>query len=197
MINTLRRQMKQKIHSTAVIHPSAQIESGVEVAPYSVIGPEVKIGAGTFVGPHCVIECAEIGKNNVLTASVFIGMPPQDFSYKNEKTKVVIGDGNIIREGVSIHRGTSATGLTTLGDNCMLMANSHIGHDGRVGNGVVLVNSTGLSGHVEVEDKVIISGLVGVHQFVRIGEMAMVSGGAMVVMDVPPIAGHRATGQNL
>jgi len=178
--------MAPKIHPTAIVHPSAQIADGVDIGPYVVIGEDVKIGEGTHVGPHCFFEFAEIGKNNYFSGGVYLGTPPQDFSYKNEKTKVVIGDNNYLREGVSIHRGTKATMLTSVGSNCMLMANSHIGHDGRVGNGVVMVNGTGLAGHVHVEDKVIISGLCGVHQFGRIGTMAMLSGGAMATMDIPP-----------
>jgi UDP-N-acetylglucosamine acyltransferase len=194
--------MSTKIHKTAIIDKSAEIDTDVEIAPYAVIGKKVKVGSGTFIGPHSYIEFAEIGKNNHLTASAFIGMPPQDFSYKGEETRIVIGAGNIIREGASLHRGSAKTGVTKIGNNCMFMANSHVGHDALVGNGVIIANSTCVSGHCIVEDNVVFSGLVAVHQFVSVGELAMIGGGAMVVMDIPPYCsaqGDRAklTGLNL
>lgn len=178
--------MATKIHPTAIVSADAVIGQNVEIGPYAIIGPEVKIGDNCYIGPHCVLEYAELGKGNHIVASAFIGTMPQDFSYHGEKTRVTIGDNNIIREGCSIHRGSKATALTSVGSGCMLMANSHIGHDCRVGNNVVMVNSSGLSGHCEVGDKVIISGLAGMHQFVRIGPMAMVAGGCMVGLDLPP-----------
>lgn len=178
--------MVVKIHKTAIVDKSAEIDSNVEIAPYAIIGRKVKIASGTFVGHQSYIEYAEIGRNNYFTAGAFVGTPPQDFSYKGEETKIIIGDNNIIREGVSLHRGSAKTGLTKIGNNCMFMANSHAGHDVIVGDGVILVNSTGLSGHVIVEDKAVISGLVGVHQFVRIGTMAMIGAGSMVGMDILP-----------
>lgn len=178
--------MPVKIHPTAVIHPDAQLDVDVEIGPYVVIGEDVRIGAGTYVGPHSVIEFSQIGKGNHFTASAFIGTPPQDFNYHGEKTRLVIGDNTVIREGVSLHRGSVSTGLTKIGSNCMFMANSHVGHDSRVGDGVVMTNSSAASGHVEIGDKAVISGLVGIHQFVRIGSLTMISGGAMVVLDIPP-----------
>jgi len=178
--------MATKIHSTAVVHKSAQLDENVEIAPYAVIGPDVRIGAGTFVGPHSIVEFSEIGKNNNITGNACLGTAPQDYSYHGEATRLVIGDGNIIREGVSLHRGSPATKITTIGSGCMFMASSHVGHDCHVGNNVILVNCTGLSGHVHIEDKVIVSGLSGVHQFTRIGTMAMVGAGSMVNLDVLP-----------
>ncbi|HUT86318.1 MAG TPA: acyl-ACP--UDP-N-acetylglucosamine O-acyltransferase [Elusimicrobiales bacterium] len=175
-----------KIHKTAIVDKSAKFGKNVEIAPFAVIGENVTISDGTFVGPHCVIKFAQIGKNNYFTASAYIGTEPQDFSYKGEETKIVIGDNNIIREGVSLHRATKKDVPTTIGSNCMFMANSHVGHDGKVGNGVIMVNSTALSGHVEVEDNAVISGFVGVHQFNRIGTMTMIAAGAMITMDIPP-----------
>lgn len=194
--------MSTKIHKTAVIDKSAEIDGNVEIGPYVVIGKKVKIGHNTFVGPHSFIEFTEIGKNNHITASAFLGMPAQDFSYKGEETCLVIGDGNIIREGVSLHRGSAKKGITKIGNDCMFMANSHVGHDAVIGNGVVIANSTCISGHCIISDNVIFSGLAAIHQFVSVGELAMIGGGAMVVMDVPPyctVQGDRAklTGLNL
>lgn len=178
--------MAVKIHPTAIIHPSAQLDTDVEIGPYVVIGEDVRIGGSTHVGPHSVIEFSTIGKGNHFTASVFIGTPPQDFKYHGEKTMLVMGDNNIIREGVSLHRGSPSTRLTKIGSGCMFMANSHIGHDGRVGDGVIMVNSAAAAGHVEIEDKAVISGMVGIHQFARIGSLAMLSAGAMATQDIPP-----------
>ncbi len=176
-----------KIHPTAVVDSKVKIAKGVEIGPYAVIGEEVEIGENTYVGPHCVLEYCKIGKNNKLIASCYIGMPPQDYKYSGEKTYVEIGDDNIIREGASIHRGTP-TGhkLTKLGSGCFLMANSHIGHDCVVGDKVIMVNSSALAGHTTVENNAILSGLVGVHQFTRIGKFAMLSGGSMANQDIIP-----------
>ncbi|MEW6042204.1 MAG: acyl-ACP--UDP-N-acetylglucosamine O-acyltransferase, partial [Elusimicrobiota bacterium] len=178
--------MSVKIHPTAVLDSAAEIDIDVEIGPYTVIGKDVQIKKGNYVGPHCIIEFADIGKNNYFTGHDFIGTPPQDFKYKLEKTKLTIGDNNIIREGVSLHRGSTSTHVTTIGSGCMFMANSHVGHDCRIGNGVVMVNSAAASGHVEIEDKAVISGLCGIHQFSRIGTLAMLGGGAMVSQDILP-----------
>jgi len=178
--------MSTKIHPTAIIHASAQIDKDVEIAPYAVIGESVRIGSGTYVGPHSIIEFSEIGKNNHFTGHVFIGTPPQDYGYHGEATRLVMGDSNIVREGVSLHRGSPATGITTIGSGCMLMANSHIGHDCRIGSNIIMVNSAAAAGHVRIEDKAIISGLAGIHQFTRIGSLVMLSGGAMANQDILP-----------
>ncbi|MGC8866620.1 MAG: acyl-ACP--UDP-N-acetylglucosamine O-acyltransferase [Elusimicrobiales bacterium] len=179
--------MKSQIHPTAIVSKDARIADGVYIGPYTVIGEGVSIGEGTFIGPHCFIEHSIIGKGNKIFAYASIGLPPQDYKYNNEKTQLEIGDNNIIREFVSIHRGTlTANGVTKVGSKCFLMANSHIGHDCIVGNGVILVNSAALAGHVEVQDNAIISGLCGVHQFARIGRFVMLGGGAMVSQDIIP-----------
>ena len=178
--------MATKIHPTAVIHPKAQIDTGVEIGPYSVIGEDTQIGSGTYVGPHCIIEFSTIGKNNQFTGAAYIGMPPQDYSYHGEHTRFTMGDSNIIREGVSLHRGSHATNLTSMGSGCMLMANSHLGHDCRLGSNIIMVNSAAAAGHVHIDDRALISGLVGIHQFTRIGRFAMLSGGAMANQDIIP-----------
>lgn len=175
----------KKIHQTAIISQDAKIAEGVEIGPYTVIGPDVEIGEGTKIGPHCVFEYCTIGKNNLFTAAAYVGMPPQDWSYKGEHKRFIMGDNNVIRENVTLHRGAH-TDITTMGSGCMLMANSHIGHDCRVGNNVVMVNSAGAAGHVEIGDRALISGLAGIHQFTRIGKFSMISGGGMVNQDIIP-----------
>jgi len=174
------------IHPTAIIHPSAHIDPSTVVGPYTVIGEDVQIGKNNHIGPFCVIENTTMGDNNELIASCFVGVKPQDLSYKDEHTRVVMGNGNKIRECVTIHRSTFVDKPTTLGHNNLLMANSHLAHDVQMGNHCIIANSTGIAGHVIIEDRVVMSGMVGVHQFSRVGTMAMISGGAMVPLDVPP-----------
>jgi len=180
--------MSTKIHATAIIHKSAQLDTDVEIGPYVVIGENVKIGAGTSVGPHSIFEFCEVGKNNQFTGHAFIGMPPQDYKYHGEKTGLVMGDSNIVREGVSLHRGTPGEGhgTTTIGSGCMFMCNSHVGHDCHIGSNIIMVNSAVAAGHVTIEDKAIISGLVAIHQFTRVGTLAMLSGGSMANQDIVP-----------
>lgn len=175
-----------KIHPTAIIDPSAKIDPSTEVGPYTVIGADVQIGKNNKIGPFCVIENTTMGDNNHLIASSFIGVKPQDLSYRDEPTRVVMGNGNQIRECVTIHRSTFVDLPTTIGNNCLLMANSHIAHDCQLGNNIIIANSTGIAGHVIIEDRAVISGMVGVHQFSRIGTMAMISGGTMAPLDIPP-----------
>jgi UDP-N-acetylglucosamine acyltransferase len=157
----------------------------------------VKIGPRTRVGPHAVIEGdTTIGADNVVFQFASVGAIPQDLKYAGEPTRLVIGDGNQIREFSTVHIGTAGgEGITRLGNRCLLMANSHVAHDVQLGDGCVLANSTALAGHVVVEDHVIFGGLSAVHQFTRIGRLAFVSGGAMVTQDVPPyvtVQGDRA-----
>ena len=177
--------MSVKIHPSAIIHSSAVLEDGVEIGPYAIVGEGVTIGNNTYVGPHTIIEYAKIGKNNHITASAFVGTPPQDLKYHGEKTQIILGDNNVIREGVSLHRGSS-TGVTIIGSNCMFMAYSHVAHDCRIGNRVIVANYGGIAGHVEIGDGAFLSALMGIHQFVRIGSLAMIAGGSVVVLDVPP-----------
>ena len=174
------------IHPTAIIHPSAKIDPSTVVGPYTVIGEDVQIGKNNHIGPFCVIENTTMGDNNELIASCFVGVKPQDLSYKDEHTRVVMGNGNKIRECVTIHRSTFVDKPTTLGNNNLLMANSHLAHDVQMGNNCIIANSTGIAGHVIIEDRVVMSGMVGGHQFSRIGTMSLLSGGAMIPLDVPP-----------
>ncbi|MCX7822031.1 MAG: acyl-ACP--UDP-N-acetylglucosamine O-acyltransferase [Syntrophobacterales bacterium] len=186
-----------QIHPTAVVHRGAEIGEGTIIEPYVIIGPEVKIGKGNRIGAHTVIEGrTTIGEGNTIFPFVSIGLPPQDISYRDEPTEVVIGNRNIIREGVTIHRGTiRGTGLTKIGDDNYLMAYSHVAHDCVIGNHVILANCASLAGHVIISDYAVIGGLVGVHQFVRIGKYAFIGGLSGISMDIPPFmiaAGDRA-----
>ncbi len=176
------------IHATAIIEEGAEIHPSVQIGPYSVIGPYVKIDAGTIVGPHVVITGhTEIGKENHFYQFSSIGDSPQDKKYHKEVTYLKIGDRNVIRECVTIHRGTIQDhSLTQIGHDNLLMANSHIAHDCVVGDFNILANSAAIAGHVHLGDHVILSGMCGVHQFCKLGSHAFISTASSVVKDVPP-----------
>lgn len=176
------------IHPSAVIHKGAHLAEGVEIGPYAVIGNHVTIGKGTTVGPHTVIgDWTEIGENNQIYHMASVGPASQDLKYRGEECWTRIGNNNIIREFATIHRGT-VTGIseTIVGNGNLFMAYSHVAHDCRIGNGVVMANAATLAGHVTVEDNVILGGLVAVHQFVTIGAHVMVGGGTLIGLDIPP-----------
>ncbi|NOX20818.1 MAG: acyl-ACP--UDP-N-acetylglucosamine O-acyltransferase [Nitrospirae bacterium] len=186
------------IHNTAIIDNSAEIDEGVTIGPYCIIGKGVKIHRGTILHNNVVIEGnTEIGQDNEIFPFTTIGLPPQDLKYHGEETGVRIGNKNIIREYITIHRGSvGGDGYTTIGSNNFLMAYVHIAHDCKVGNHVIMANAATLGGHVEVEDHVVIGGMVAVHQFSRIGAYAMVGGFSGVAQDIPPYmtaSGPRAT----
>jgi UDP-N-acetylglucosamine acyltransferase len=184
------------IHPTAVVDPSAKLHPTVKVGPYAVIGEDVEIGEGTVISAHCQVEFARIGKNNKIFGGAYIGLAPQDLKYAGEKTHLIMGDNNLIRECVTLNRGTTATNETRLGNNCLVMAYTHVAHDCRVGNNVILVNNATLAGHVEIGDYAVLGGMTAVHQFTRIGAFVMTGGGSMVGKDVPPFCtaqGDRAT----
>jgi len=177
-----------KIHETAIVDPRACIDENVEIGPYSVVGPDVTLGAGTRLLSHVVITGkVMIGKNNVIHPGSVIGGDPQDLKYRGEDSQVEIGDGNTIREYVTINKGTAFGGwVTRIGNNTLIMAYAHIAHDCIIGDGVILANATTMGGHVTVEPRAVISGLVGIHHFVTIGEHAFIGGASKVVTDVPP-----------
>lgn len=178
---------KNKIHPTAIVHPNAKIADGVEIGPYAVIGEDVSIGAGSFVDAHAVIRGhTEIGTENRIGVGAVIGLEPQDVSYRNETSYVRIGNKNIFREYVQIHRGTKEGSSTTIGDNNFLLGFSHVAHNCKLGNGIIMANGALLAGYVEVEDFAFISGHCLVHQFCRIGKFAMMRGGSRVSLDIPP-----------
>jgi UDP-N-acetylglucosamine acyltransferase len=176
------------IHPTAIIDPKAEISEGVEIGPYSVIEKNVLIGEGTKIGPHVVIrEGTYIGKQCQISQFASIGEAPQFLGYKGEKTFLQIGDHNIIREFVTLHRGTvKGGGKTVIGNENFLMAYSHVAHDCQIGNQVVMANGATLAGHILIEDCAIIGGLVAVHQFCRVGTYAIVGGLTGVLLDIPP-----------
>ncbi len=185
------------ISPTAIISPDAQLSEGVEVGHYSIIGADVKIGKNTIIGPHTIIDnYTHIGEDCHIFQFCSIGAPPQDLKFGGEKTRVVIGNANTIREFVTIHRATSADiGVTTIGNNNLLMAYVHIAHNCKLGNNIIMSNAATLAGHVLVEDQAIISGLTGVHQFCRIGAHCMIGGASAITNDVPPYTiaqGNRA-----
>jgi UDP-N-acetylglucosamine acyltransferase len=171
----------------AYVHPQAKLASTVVVEPFVTIHKNVEIGEGTWIGSNVTImEGARIGKNNRIFPGAVISAVPQDLKFDNEESIVRIGDNNIIREFVTINRGTVANMETVIGDNNLLMAYVHIAHDCVVGNNCILANVATLAGHINVEDYAIIGGMVAVHQFVNIGAHSMISGGSLVRKDIPP-----------
>lgn len=176
------------IHKTAIVHEKARLGEGVEIGPYAIIGEHVIIGAGTKVGPHAVIEgWTEIGRDNRIFQFASVGADPQDLKYRGEKSLLRIGDRNIVREFVTLHRGTvDGGGETVIGNDNLFMAYSHVAHDCILGNRVIMANGATLAGHVRIDDFAILGGLCAVHQFTRVGCHVMVSGGSMVAQDIPP-----------
>lgn len=180
--------MAPQIHPTAIIDKNAILDEDVYVGPYSIIGRNVRIGRATRLMSHVVIEGrTEIGENCTIFPFASIGHPPQDLKYKDEDTSVKIGNNNIIREYVSIHRGSvGGDGITEVGNDNFLMDYVHIAHDCKIGSKIIMSNNVGLSGHVHVEDCAVLGGMIGVHQFVRIGGYTMVGGFSRIVQDIPP-----------
>lgn len=176
------------IHSTAIVSPKAQIADDVEIGPYTIIGDDVQIGSGSTIASHVVVNGhTKIGQNNRIFQFASIGEEPQDKKYRGEPTCLEIGNGNTIREYVTINRGTTQDdGLTRIGDNNWLMAYVHIAHDCKVGNETIFANCASLAGHVTVEDYVIFGGMSGAHQFTRIGAHSFIGNNAGVTRDVPP-----------
>lgn len=189
--------MSTDIHPTALVDPKAEVGRGVIVGPYCIVGDGVKIGAGTKLMSHCVLlGPAVLGEANTVFQFAVLGGDPQDRSYAGEPTRLEIGDGNIFREHVTVHRGTAkGGGVTRIGSHCLIMAGSHIAHDVAMGDGVTFANATLLGGHVTIEDHVTTGGQAAIAPFVRLGESAFVAAGAMVERDVPPfviVQGDRA-----
>ncbi|MBW2175387.1 MAG: acyl-ACP--UDP-N-acetylglucosamine O-acyltransferase [Deltaproteobacteria bacterium] len=185
------------IHETAIVHSKAEVGENVEIGAFSVIREEVTIGSGTKIGPHVVIDpYVDIGGDCKIYQYAAIGAEPQSLKFSGEKTFVKIGRGNIIREFVTIHRGTSfGGGVTETGEENFIMAYSHIAHDCRLGRNVVLSNNATLGGHITIGDYSTVGGLVAIHQFVRVGNYAFIGGKSAVVKDIPPYmiaAGDRA-----
>lgn len=181
---------RSQIHPAAIVHPNAKLAPGVTVGPYTVIGEHVTVGAGTTIGAHCVIEgLTTIGRENQIFTGAVIGSTPQDLKYRGEESRLLIGDGNKIREYVTINVGTAGGGgQTVIGSDSLLMAYAHVAHDCFIGDQVILANSAALAGHITIEDRAIVGGLVGIHQFVRVGTLSIIGGCSRVVQDIPPYA---------
>lgn len=175
------------ISNLAFVHPKAVIGENVTVEPFAYIAGNVVIGDGTWVGPNAtVFDGARIGRNCRIFPGAVISGIPQDMKFKGEETTAELGDNTTVREGGTVNRGTAAAGKTTVGSNCLIMINAHVGHDCQVGNNCLLGNGTGLAGEVKVDDWAILSAGTLVHQFSRIGGHVMIGGGSKVRVDVPP-----------
>ena len=175
------------IHPTAIVHPKARLDPTVEVGPFAIIDEHVTIAPGTKVAAHAWLTgWTEIGPENQIGYGTVIGSDPQDVSYKGARTYVRIGKGNVFREYCTVHRGSREDSATVIGDDNFLMAQAHVAHNCILANHIIVANAALLGGHVEVEDRAFLSGNCVVHQFVRIGEIALLAGGARVSKDVPP-----------
>lgn len=175
------------IHPTAIISPNAKLGDNIEVGPYAIIYDDVEIGNDCKIGPNAVIyDGARIGNRVKIFQGASVANLPQDLKFGNEQTFLYIGDDTVIREFAALHKGTTATGKTTIGSKCLLMAYTHVAHDCTVGDQVIIANAVQIAGHVEIENTVIIGGLSAVHQFGKIGQHSMVGGGSMANSDVPP-----------
>ena len=175
------------IQPLSYVHPNTKIADNVVIDPFVTIGKNVEIGKGTWIGSNvAIMEGARIGKDCRIFPGAVISAIPQDLKFEGEKSLAIIGNNTTVRECATINRGTSVTGKTEVGDNCLIMAYAHIAHDCKIGNNCIIVNSVALGGHVTIGDYAIIGGLSAIHQFVSIGKHVMVSGGSLIRKDVPP-----------
>ncbi len=176
-----------RIHPTAIISPDAEIAEDVDIGAFAIVGDGCSIGAGSVIAPRVTLERnVTLGRSVKVGVGTVLGGAPQDLKYAGEETTVEVDDGTMIREYATINRGTAHSFKTTVGKNCLLMSYVHIGHDCRIGNGVILSNVVQLAGHVAIEDKAIISGMSAVHQFARIGRHSFIGGMSRVSKDIPP-----------
>jgi UDP-N-acetylglucosamine acyltransferase len=176
-----------KIHPTAIVSREAKIGTNVEIGPYTIIHDDVEIGNDCVIGANVgIYDGARIGNGVKIFQSASVANAPQDLKYTNEKTFLYIGDNTVVREFTALHRGTTATGKTSIGSNCLIMALSHVAHDCVIGNNVIIAGGVMLAGHVHVEDTVVVGGLSAIHQFCKVGQHTMVGGGSMINADVPP-----------
>ncbi|HET6761002.1 MAG TPA: acyl-ACP--UDP-N-acetylglucosamine O-acyltransferase [Gemmatimonadaceae bacterium] len=176
-----------RIHPTAIVSPDADIAADAEIGAFAIVGEGCTVGPGNVIAPRATLERnVTLGRSVKVGIGTIVGGAPQDLKYAGEETTVEIGDGTVIREYVTINRGTAHSFKTTVGKNCLLMSYVHIAHDCQIGNGVILSNVVQLAGHVTIEDKAIISGLSAVHQFARIGHHSFIGGMSRVSKDIPP-----------
>jgi UDP-N-acetylglucosamine acyltransferase len=175
------------ISKLAFVHPDAKIGKDVNIDPFAYVAANVEIGDGTWVGPNStILDGARIGKNCRIFPSAVVSGIPQDLKFRGEESTAEIGDNTTVREGVTVNRGTAAVGRTIVGNNCLIMAYAHVGHDCAIGNNCIIGNSTGMAGEAKVDDWAIISGGTLVHQFTHIGAHVIIGGGSKVRIDVPP-----------
>ncbi|CAK7191879.1 Acyl-[acyl-carrier-protein]--UDP-N-acetylglucosamine O-acyltransferase [Commensalibacter sp. Nvir] len=196
-IEPIKKSIKNnQIHPSAIIHPNAQLENNVFVGPWCMIGENVVIKEGVKLIANVIVEGHTIlGKNSIYYPYTTIGLAPQDLKYEGEPTRCIIGDRSIVREQVTIHRGTGSSGITQIGTDCLIMVNTHVAHDCFIGNRVILVNNVVLGGHVHIDNDARVMGSAAIHQFVRIGKGALVGGVTGVESDVIPygsVIGNRA-----
>jgi len=179
---------ENKIHPTAILSGDIVLGKGIEIGPYAILDGNIKIGDGCKIMPHAMIKgWTELGTNNTIFQFCSVGEAPQDTSYRGEETKVIIGNNNVFREYVSIHRGTlKENKITKIGDNCLFMAKAHVGHDVIIGSNCILVNSVNIAGHVKMGDRVIIGGGANIGQFITLGRGAYIGGATAIDRDVPP-----------
>jgi UDP-N-acetylglucosamine acyltransferase len=180
--------MTSAIHPSAIVEPGAEIGPGCKIGPFSIIGPEVRLGPGVEVKSHAVVTgWTEVGEGTVIWPFACVGEVPQDLKYKGERTRLIVGARCRIREGATLNTGTEGGGgVTRVGDDCLLMTGSHVGHDASLGNRVILANQAAIAGHCQIGDDVIVGGLSGVHQWVRVGRGAIIGAVTMVTNDVLP-----------
>ncbi|MBI3930130.1 MAG: acyl-ACP--UDP-N-acetylglucosamine O-acyltransferase [Armatimonadetes bacterium] len=178
-----------KIHPSAIVDPGAELAEDVEIGPFCTVGANVKIKRGCRIHSSIVIDgWTEIGEENEIFPGAIIGVAPQDLRYNGERAFTRIGDRNVIREYVTIHRASDPEGTTSIGSDNLIMAYTHVAHNCTLGNQIIIANSVGLAGHVEIQDQAVLGGMCGVHQFVRVGRLAMLGGMSKVHQDVPPFS---------
>jgi UDP-N-acetylglucosamine acyltransferase len=181
------KEVETRIHPSAIVDPGAELGQGVAIGPWTIVGPGVRIGDGTEIRSHVLIERdTTVGVDCVIHQGAVLGTDAQDLKYRGEPTTLVVGDRTVIREYATLNRGTADLKQTTVGDDCLLMAYSHVAHDCQIGSNVVLANAVNMAGHVFIEDWAIVGGMTAIHQFVRIGAHAFVGGAARAAQDVPP-----------
>lgn len=177
------------IHPSAIIDPAAEIAEGVDIGPFCIVHGNTKIGRGTKLHSSVVIgQWTEIGEKNEIFPGAVIGVAPQDLRYSGERAYTRVGHRNVIREYVTVHRASDAEGTTSIGDDNLIMAYTHVAHNCILGNQIIIANSCGLAGHVEIEDMAVLGGMCGLHQFTRVGKLAMLGGMAQIRQDVPPFS---------
>ncbi len=175
------------IHPSAIVSPNAELAENVQVGPFTIIEDNVKIGKNTIIGPHvCIYNGARIGENVKIFQGASVSNLPQDLKFKDGDSLFYIGNNTTIREFCTLHKGTDATGKSSIGENCLLMAYAHVAHDCQIGNNVILANAVQIGGHAILEDWVIVGGSTPIHQFSKVGKHSMIGGGLRIVNDVPP-----------